>query len=665
VNPSQLRWFARRLRRMSAIEIAWRVEDFGRQELWRHRQVRPGDTLTPLPAGHTRVFATPIDLSKWVAPPDAPRGALLAVAQDMLAGHWEVLGVRRDDMADPDWFFDPVSGCRFPDDRYAFRIDYRNAPDHANVKQVWELSRHHHLTVLAAAWWLTGEERCADMVEHHLRSWWRRNPFLSGINWSSGIELGIRLLAWVWVRRLLDGWPGAAALFEDNEEAVRQVRWHQQYLAAFRSRGSSANNHVIAEAAGQLVASCAFPWFAESDRWRMDAGRLLESELRRNTFASGVNREMAFDYHGLVTELGLLAVLESSGSGHPLSDETWQGVCRMLDAIAAVLDERLQAPRQGDSDDGRALVLDAPGTNRWASLLATGATVFGAAPWWPTCGPGVTSTVLTSFAPATFVVPARPARRPSHFDDAGLTILRTAPGVVPEIWCRCDGGPHGHLATAAHAHADALSIEVRCGGVEILADPGTYCYHSEPGWRCYFRSTVAHNTLELGGKDQSFAGGPFLWLRHARARTLEVVTTEGGENTRWTAEHTGYRTLDPPATHCRSVELNAEQRRLEVIDGVETMGSPAVRMAFHLGPTIGVGLEGHNARLTWATPSGAGSATMTLPSGLQWTTHRAEQGPMLGWYSERFGVKEPTTTLLGVGRCRPGNRELRCIIQFQ
>ena len=44
--------------------------------------------------------------------------------------------------------------------------------DHANVKQVWELSRHHHLTVLAAAWWLTGEERYADMVARHLRSWW-------------------------------------------------------------------------------------------------------------------------------------------------------------------------------------------------------------------------------------------------------------------------------------------------------------------------------------------------------------------------------------------------------------------------------------------------------------------------------------------------------------
>jgi uncharacterized heparinase superfamily protein len=245
-----------------------------------------------------------------------------------------------------------------------------------------------------------------------------------------------------------------------------------------------------------------------------------------------------------------------------------------------------------------------------------------------------------------------------------MTILRTAPGVVPEIWCRCDGGPHGYLAIAAHAHADALSIEVRCAGVDILADPGTYCYYGEPDWRHYFRSTVAHNTLELDGEDQSLAGGPFLWLRHASARTVEVVTTDYGESTRWVAEHTGYQGIDLPVTHRRSVELSADRRRLEVVDRVKTTGSPAVRMAFHFGPTIGVDLEENDARLSWPTPEGGGLATVTLPSELQWTVHRAELDPMLGWYSERFGVKQPATSLLGIGRCGSGNREMRSAIQF-
>ncbi len=226
--------------------------------------------------------------------------------------------------------------------------------------------------------------------------------------------------------------------------------------------------------------------------------------------------------------------------------------------------------------------------------------------------------------------------------------------IRPEIWCRCDGGPHGYLAIAAHAHADALSIEVRCGGVDILADPGTYCYFGEPEWRRYFRSTLAHNTLELGTEDQSISGGPFLWLRHAPAHTIEVVTTDDGESTYWSAEHTGYQALDPPVTHRRSVALDPERRWLEVVDRVETVGRPAVRMAFHLGPTIAVDLEGQDARLTWPEPDGGESAMVTLPVGLQWTAHRGETGPLLGWYSERFGVKQPSTTLLGIGEVRPG-----------
>ena len=98
---------------------------------------------------------------------------------------------------------------------------------------------------------------------------------------------------------------------------------------------------------------------------------------------------------------------------------------------------------------------------------------------------------------------------------------------APEIWCRCDGGPHGFLSIAAHAHADALSVEVRYGGVDILADPAPTATTASPPWRSYFRSTIAHNTVEIGGRNQSIEGGPFLWVRHAQAREIDV--TDDGE----------------------------------------------------------------------------------------------------------------------------------------
>ena len=127
---------------------------------------------------------------------------------------------------------------------------------------------------------------------------------------------------------------------------------------------------MIAEAAGQLVASCAFPWFPRSDRWRRTSARLLERELLRNTFPSGINRELASDYHPFVAELGFLAAVEAEVSGHPLSPPVWRRLTAMADSAAALLDERMRPPRQGDSDEGRALLLDPPAPNSWPALLA-------------------------------------------------------------------------------------------------------------------------------------------------------------------------------------------------------------------------------------------------------------------------------------------------------
>ena len=191
--------------------------------------------------------------------PGEVRAAVIDSAERLLRGEWEVLGVARTDLVLPDWFRDPVTGRRFAQDRYAFRIDRHRDDQAGDIRQIWELSRLHHLTLLATAWFLTHDERYAGRVAEHLRSWWQENTFLSGVNWTSGAELGIRLISLAWIRRLLDEWPGVAGLFERDALALRQIRWHQQYLAAFGSRGSSAGDHAIAEAAGAARGELCLP----------------------------------------------------------------------------------------------------------------------------------------------------------------------------------------------------------------------------------------------------------------------------------------------------------------------------------------------------------------------------------------------------------------------
>lgn len=634
-------WYLRRLSRMGPAEIAGRAVTAVRSRRFR--------TSFPVPAPlTTRAVPAPLPPGTFDGLPPDVVAALLGTAGELMAGRAEYFGVVRDDMELPDWTFDPKTGRRAPADAYAFDVPYRDEDAVGDIKQIWEPSRHQHLTVLAAAYAVTGDDRYAHRVADHLKSWWAANPPLRGPHWLGGIELGIRLLSWVWVRRLLAGWDGAAALFEQNPVAVEQVGAHQRWLTAFPSRGSSANNHVIAELAGQVAASAAFPWFAESRGWGADAMRALDHHLTANTFGSGLNRELASEYHGLVLELGLAAAVEADAAGADVPPAVWETLRRMTDALAAIVDTRLRPPRQGDADDGHGLVLDGTAVDRWGSLLATGAALFGACDWWPAAGgTDVRTAALAALARPVVVSGTRPWSRPVQLADAGMTVLRAAsPG--GEVWVRCDAGPHGFLAIAAHAHADALSVEVRHDGVDVLADPGTYCYHGEPAWRRYFRSTAGHNTLELHGRDQSRSGGPFLWVRHARSRLVELDTPVGG-TARWVGEHDGYRDRAGNGVHRRTVELGADGA-LRIVDEV-TGPAADCRLAFHLGPQIDVDLVGDVAMLSWPAGGATRHGRLDLPGSLTWTRHRGETAPPAGWYSEGFGRKQPSVTLIGSGRC--------------
>jgi Heparinase II/III-like protein/Heparinase II/III N-terminus len=675
MNAVDLGWRFRRLSKMSASEMGWRISDHVRRRRWAARQVSPEVSPdqwsvraatrhgTPWARVNGSSFH-PVGAEEVVrrAPPEACRRVVVA-ADQILAGQWQLLGAMRRDMVDPDWFFDPITGSRAPQVDYCFKVNHRSEEVTGNVKQVWELSRLHHLTVLATAFCISRDDRYAERARSHLRSWWAQNPFLSGVHWTSGIEAGIRLISWVWVRRLLEGWAGASELFEHNETARAQVWWHQRYLAAFRSRGSSANNHVIAEAAGLLISALAFDWFDESAQWSAHAGEVLEQELVSNTFPSGMNREMASEYHGFVTELAVVAAAEANWASRPVSDDLWSMLYRMFDVVAATVDTKVRGPRQGDGDGGSVLVLDPPPAQGWSGLLAIGESAFESPGWWPKVTPTVTSTLLATMLghrPA-----ARSERRESHYADSGLTILRSIPSDGDEIWCRCDAGPHGFLSIAAHAHADALAVEVRHDGIDVLADPGTYCYHGEPGWRSYFRSTLAHNTIEVDGRDQSTSGGAFLWTRHAQSHLDDLESDPHGDVVAWSAQHDGYLTLTPPLSHRRAVRLASHDRRIEIVDSLETAGRHSIRLAFHLGPEVDARLVGHAVHLTWSAGPATRTAMLLLPEGLSWSLSRGATEPILGWYSASFGEKVPAWAVVGEGECSEAEVDhFRTVLQF-
>jgi hypothetical protein len=653
----KLGWYWRRLRRMSPSEIVGRTRDAIIRRVWRRQWRKPVAVPSPSQRG-TPAGVVPL---KHDDLPSIARERMLTAADQVLEGRWLVFGRPHPRLGiEPDWFVDAASGRSSPGEIYAFDLPYRDEARVGNIKYIWEPSRHNHLTLLAAAYAASGDERYAQRVAGHLQSWWRENPFMSGPHWISGIEIGIRLISWVWIRRLLNGWRDAPNLFENNPQFIEQLFRHQQWLATLPSRGSSANNHLVAETAGQFVASAAFPYFRESGRWRSESAETLRREAIAQTFPCGLNRELATEYQGLVLELLLAAAIEGELSGHSLGPTVWERIRAMTDAVAGFLDQG-RSPRQGDGDDASGLLLDAPEYNRWNALLSTGEVLFGRLAWWPVAAERDVRTNIWTRAVQVPLLPMnRPAERPEIFPDAGHVYLRSDTN-GKNVWCRCDHGPHGFLSIAAHAHADALAIELRIDGVDILADPGTYCYHGEPEWRGYFRSTRGHNTLELDGQDQSTSAGPFLWTDHAQSSLIEVSGLEGGAPVAtWRARHTGYVARGGPEHH-RSVALDRGTSGLTITDRIHHSRVKLVpaRLTFHLGPSVDCQLASTTAKLTWR----GGSGHIELPEGLTWSLHCGESDPPLGWYSEAFGKKSPANTLVGLGNV-PDGTELVTRLRF-
>ena len=110
-----------------------------------------------------------------------------------------------------------------------------------------------------------------------------------------------------------------------------------------------------------------------------------------------------------------------------------------------------------------------------------------------------------------------------------------------------DIGPPCPRDLPAHAHADTLSCLVHVDGAPLLIDTGTSTY-AAGAVRDRERSTCAHNTLEVGGRDSTEVWGAFRAGRRARVHGVSARVDAGPGTVTVEAAHDGYRNL--PAGRC-------------------------------------------------------------------------------------------------------------------
>ncbi|GAB3371237.1 alginate lyase family protein [Massilia agri] len=625
-------WLVNRLRCMSVAEVGYRVRQAAATRMGRRM------------AGRTAPAPLPRALSLGVsgAPALDPReiDALLADADRICAGHVVLFAERRFDVGVPTaWNRDPETGVSGPA-VYAGDIAITNRQQVGDIKHVWELNRHLHLVRLAQAWTLSRDVRWLHALEQQLRSWLDQCPPLTGPNWTSSLELGIRLINWSLVWQLAGG--EASQLFAGESGQKLRADWldsihaHCRTIARNLSRHSSANNHLIGELAGLYVGASTWPCWKESGDWLAQARRELEHEAQIQFSRDGVNREQAFAYHIFSSEFLFVAGLMGQATGNPFSRPYWASLQRAMRFLRSVRDVGGNVPNVGDADDGCVFRLDASSMDRAAQLLALGDTVFGGA---ADKHPGV-----------QWLLHALPGKRPDcdphevdtgwTFPEGGYFLFGNHFGEASEIKGMLDCGPLGYLGIAAHGHADALALTLSIAGEECLIDSGTYSYWQEQKWRDYFRGTSSHNTVRIDGLDQSVSGGRFMWLRKAHAHIERMPSSPQDFDFR--GSHGGYTRLADPVRHARSVRFDGTSNTLTVRDEVSGRKPHKVEQFWHFAPELDVRLTSHGLSVR-----GKRFVLQMQASGadLQLELVRGAENPPLGWCSRTYESKQPCEVL--------------------
>ena len=194
----QISWYCHRLRAMSPVEVCHRLG--ARWRIWTEGGFLEG--LQPL--DHLDVNVNVPRLPAISVFPESTRSQLATDARRLLRGDWQIFGWRDVNVgAPPCWHRDPASGVVIDPDRPAHSLDHRHLPDGADSRSIWEINRWAEMTRLAMHGWINDDLEAIRTAQIWIEDWCDRNPPGLGINWTSPLEVALRLLNFTWFDALV------------------------------------------------------------------------------------------------------------------------------------------------------------------------------------------------------------------------------------------------------------------------------------------------------------------------------------------------------------------------------------------------------------------------------------------------------------------------------
>jgi hypothetical protein len=575
---------------------------------------------------------------------------LLAEADEIVAGNFRQFGAQ------------PVPIQLIPERPLAHWTEYETGkiPHKNDIKFTWEPARFGWAFVLGRAYHASGDEKYADAFWRYFLIFITANPAYQGPNWTSGQEVGLRLMAFVWAAQIFAGskYSSAVRLSALAQASAAHAARIPATLVYARSQN---NNHILTEAAALYTAGLALPAHPDSARWIKTGRKWLGWCFSTQIDAQGEYVQHSANYQRLMlqTALWVNALDMAAQPTQPVPGSRPEPAVyknRALDepgrknlALAAkwlidLLDPAAgRIPNLGANDGALILPLSGCDFSDFRPVAQAAAWAFLA----KTLPPGAWDEM-----PLWFGLAKRdnPIIKPDH---TGSSLD------APNSWCYLRAVTY----KSRPSHADQLHLDLWWRGLNIAQDAGTYLYNAAPPWDNSLTSSLVHNTVSLDGQDQMTRASRFLYLDWANAAYGPHFESGLDYFQLISAETDAYARFK--INHERLVTVFKEERWL-VEDKLRSAGSgtaaksaltPAHTYRLHwLLPDWGWQLQQKDAKVELRLQSPHGWVNMVISASQpvkRVAIIRAGEllqgdgllSPAFGWISPTYGIKIPAISL--------------------
>ncbi len=195
-------------------------------------------------------------------------------------------------------------------------------------------------------------------------------------------------------------------------------------------------------------------------------------------------------------------------------------------------------------------------------------------------------------------------------------------------------GNPGPSHQPGHAHCDIFSFELDLNGHQLIVDSGVSSYEND-SLREYVRSTRAHNTVTIGGKDQSEIWGVFRMAR--RADIKEVWQNEEKNTYRFNGSYTPFH--DKKTLHHRMVSRN--ENSWIITDKVQGSPGKELKSYIHFHPDCIIDSDNYSINV-----KAGENKFKIIPFGIdEIDFYHGSEEPLQGWYCPEFGIADKTITV--------------------